>query len=122
MGKPTVSYDEPSDTLYISFEPGEPATGIELGDHILLRINVKEARAVGITVFEYSLVAQDTEIGPRSFPLPGLDRLPEELRGVVLRILSEPPVNGVLSLFAHTPSLAETIPITSLKQIPVAAL
>ncbi len=39
MAKPIVNYDEISDTLYISFEPGKKATGIELNDHILLRIN-----------------------------------------------------------------------------------
>ncbi len=39
MAKPIVNYDEISDTLYVSFEPGKKATGIELNDHILLRIN-----------------------------------------------------------------------------------
>ncbi|MBK9051231.1 MAG: DUF2283 domain-containing protein [Chloroflexi bacterium] len=39
MNKPHFNYDEPSDTLYVSFSPGESATGIELNEHILLRIN-----------------------------------------------------------------------------------
>ena len=47
MTKPIFNYDEMSDTLYVSFEPGEKATGIELNDHILLRINKKERRAIG---------------------------------------------------------------------------
>jgi uncharacterized protein YuzE len=42
MGKPVFNYDEISDTLYVSFAPGEKATGIELSDHILLRINKAE--------------------------------------------------------------------------------
>jgi len=49
MAKPIVNYDEISDTLYVSFEPGKKATGIELNDHILLRINKKERRAIGLT-------------------------------------------------------------------------
>ena len=36
MSKPIFNYDEMSDTLYVSFSPGEKATGIELNDHILL--------------------------------------------------------------------------------------
>jgi len=52
------NYDEVSDTLYVSFAPGEKATGIELNDHILLRVNKKERRAIGLTFFNYSLLAQ----------------------------------------------------------------
>jgi uncharacterized protein YuzE len=73
MTEPVLSYDEVSDTLYISFAPGEAATGIELTDHILLRVNKSERRAIGLTLLDYSLIAQTTDIGPRSFPLTGLD-------------------------------------------------
>jgi hypothetical protein len=38
MSEPIFNYDEMSDTLYVSFAPGEKATGIELNDHMLLRI------------------------------------------------------------------------------------
>ena len=98
MATPTVNYDEASDTLYVSFAPGEHATGIELSDHLLLRINKEEARAVGLTIFEYSLVAQPTEVGPRSFPLNGLAELSAELRELTLDILQRPPVSNFLSL------------------------
>jgi len=98
MTKPIFNYDEMSDTLYISFEPGEKATGIELNDHILLRINKNERRAIGLTFLEYSLLAQKTEIGPRSFPLTGLAELSDELRETVLDIMLRPPVSDILSL------------------------
>ena len=39
MREPVFNYDESSDTLTISFFPGESATGIELNDNLLLRIN-----------------------------------------------------------------------------------
>jgi|SaaInl8_200m_RNA_FD_contig_121_77286_length_9089_multi_4_in_0_out_0_2 uncharacterized protein YuzE len=32
MRQPIVKYDETSDSLYITFEIGRPATGIELND------------------------------------------------------------------------------------------
>ena len=96
------------------------ATGIELTEHILLRINKAERRAIGLTFLEYSLLAQRTEVGPRSFPLTGLDQLSDELREIVLEIVSRSPVSDFLSLWAYTPSLAETIPITALQ--PLAAV
>lgn len=121
MTRATIDYDELSDTLYVSFEPGEHATGIELNDHILLRINKNERRAVGLTFLEYSLLAQRTEVGPRSFPLLGLAQLSDELREIVLDILSRPPVSDFLSLSAYTPSFVETTPITALQPIPITA-
>jgi len=121
MGEPIFNYDEMSDTLYVSFHPGEKATGIELNDHILLRINKNERRAIGLTFFEYSLLAQKTEIGPRSFPLSGLAQLSNELQRIVLDILLRPPVSNILTLSTYTPSFVETVPITSLRPVPVTA-
>ncbi len=116
-----MNYDEMSDTLYISFAPGEHATGIELNDHILLRINKRERRAVGITLFEYSFLAQNTEMGHRSFSLSALSDISPELREIVLHILQHPPVSDILALSAYTPSVVETIPIMMLQSLPVAA-
>jgi len=121
MTEPIFNYDEMSDTLYVSFSSGEKATGIELNDHILLRINKKERRAIGLTFLEYSLLAQRTEVGPRSFPLTGLAELSDELRDIVLDILQRPPVSDVLFLSTYTPSVIETIPITSLQPVTIAA-
>jgi uncharacterized protein YuzE len=115
MDKPTFNYDQTSDTLYVSFAPGEMATGIELNEHILLRINKNKRQAVGLTFFDYSLLAQKTELGPRSFPLTGLAELSGELRALVIEILRQPPVNEILSVSAYTPSFLETIPITSVQ-------
>ncbi len=115
------NYDEVSDTLYVSFAPGEAATGIELNDHILLRINKQERRAIGLTFLEYSILAQQTELGPRSFPLTGLDQLSAELRELVLYILLRPPVSDLLSISAYTPaSVTEPTPITAIKPVAVA--
>jgi uncharacterized protein YuzE len=121
MPTPNFNYDEPSDTLYVSFAPGEKATGIELNDHILLRLNKAERKAVGLTFFEYSILAQRTEVGPRSFPLSGLAQLSDELREIVLEVILHPPVSEILSLSAYTPSSIETIPITSLQPVPALA-
>jgi uncharacterized protein YuzE len=120
MTEPIFNYDEMSDTLYVSFSPGEKATGIELNDHIVLRINKKERRAIGLTFLDYSLLAQKTKVGPRSFPLTGLAELSDELREIVLDILQRPPVSEILFLSTYTPSMSEAIPITSLQPMAIA--
>lgn len=121
MEEPIFNYDETSDTLYVAFEPGEKATGIELNDHILLRINKRGRKAIGLTIFNYSIVAQRTEVGRRSFPLTGLAELSAELQEIVLNILQKPPVSDILTLSAYTPSyFIEPTPITALQSIPVA--
>ena len=117
MTQPVFNYDEVSDTLYVSFTPGEQATGIELTPHILLLLNKQERKAVGMTFLDYSLLAQKTDMGPRSFPLTGLTELSKELREIVLEILQSPPVSELLLLSSYTPSISETIPITLLQAI-----
>ncbi len=115
MADPVFNYDEPSDTLYISFAPGELATGIELTEHILLRIDKASQRVVGLTLFDYSILAQQTELGPRSFPLTGLSQLSADTRDLVLDLLLRDPLRGFLVLSAYTPPLAEAIPIISVR-------
>ncbi len=115
MTQSVSNYDEVSDTLYVSFAPNEHATGIELTSHILLRFNKPERKAVGLTLLEYSLLAQKTDVGPRSFPLTGLTELSDDLREIVLDILQRPPVSDILLISSYTPSISETIPITLLQ-------
>ena len=121
MTEPVYNYDEGSDTLYIAFAPDEHATGIELTDHILLRINTRERRAVGITLFDYSILAQQTELGPRNFPLTGLATMPTATREVVLDILLQSPVREILALSAYTPTLTETTPIIAVQPLTITA-
>ncbi len=115
MNDPVYTYDEDGDILYIAFAPGEKGTGVELNDHILLRLDKTKRRAIGLTLFDYSMLAQATELGPRSFPLTGLSELSDELCQLVLEVITGPPVNEVLTLLAYTPSLIETIPIGSVR-------
>jgi uncharacterized protein YuzE len=119
MSKLNVKYDEASDTLTVCFEPGSKATGIELTDHILLRINQQQGKAVSIVFFEYSVLAQKTEMGSRSFPLTGLSQISNDLREMVFEILLSNPVSDFLHLSAYTVSLVETIPIVSIQPMPV---
>ena len=75
MSDTKYTYDEESDTLSILFPPPEKATGVEITDHILLYINKTTKRVVRITLLDYSLLVQQTEFGPRTFPVTGLLKL-----------------------------------------------
>ncbi|MFL5803317.1 MAG: DUF2283 domain-containing protein, partial [Roseiflexaceae bacterium] len=79
--------------------------------------NKQERRAVGITLFDYSVLAQQTDMGPRSFPLVGFDRLPADIRELVLDILRRPPVRDILMISAYTPNLTETMPIIAVQPL-----
>ena len=113
MPTPLMKYDDISDTLYISFAPGEKGTGLALNENLLLRVNKAERRAVGVSIFNYSILAQPTEAGLRSLPLTGLRLLSEELRALALEILRRSPVKEVLAVSAYTPSSGASIPIAS---------
>ncbi|NEQ64211.1 MAG: DUF2283 domain-containing protein [Symploca sp. SIO2D2] len=115
MSKPSVKYDEVSDTLRVSFEAGFKATGIELTDHILLRINQQQCSCVSIVFLEYSVLAQKTEMGNRSFPITGLSQISSDLKEIVFDILLKAPVSDFLQLSAYTVSVGEAIPIVSLQ-------
>jgi uncharacterized protein YuzE len=115
MNEPTYKYDEMSDTMYISFMAGEKGTGIELNEQILIRVDFEKKLAVGMTLFNYSILTQPTEMGFRSLPLSGLSELPKKEREIILEILLSTPVQNVLSVSAYTPTVMETIPITSLQ-------
>ena len=118
---PTYSYDKEADVLYISFSPGEKATAaVELNDNILLRFNREQKRAIGLTLQDFSVLVQLTELGPRSFPLSGLDELEPDWREIVVDLITSAPVNQILKVSAFTPSMAEAIPITLVERPPIA--
>lgn len=72
-----------------------------------------ERRAVGLTIFDYSILAQPTEAGMRSLPLTGLDVLSDDLRDLALELLLRPPLNTILAVSLYTPFLAQSVPIAT---------
>ncbi len=113
MQTPNYNYDEEADVLYIAFSPGEKATAaVELNENILLRFNLKDKRAVGLTLMDFSVLVKVTKLGPRSFPLTGFDDLEPAWRDMVTEIVTSSPVNQILKVSTYMSSLSETIPIT----------
>lgn len=123
MVETQIRYDEESDTLQFIFAPGRSATGLELNENILLRVDRSAAGAVGLTIFNFSVLAQPTEMGPRSVPLTGLAELEPEMREMALAILQRSPVSDHLKLSAYTPSAdpRELVPIALLEPTAIAS-
>jgi hypothetical protein len=68
---------------------------------------------------DFSVLIQPTALGPRSFPLTGLADLEEDWQEMVIEIITSPPVNQVLKVSTYSPSIADTIPITSVERPPI---
>lgn len=111
-------YDQERDILEIFFGENEPATGVELTDHIILRLNKQTRRAVGLVLIHFSILTETTEYGPRSYPLEKLDEAPEDLRELVLRLATSKPVSHFLKLSHFQASKAEQIPFTYVETHP----
>jgi uncharacterized protein YuzE len=115
----TYTYDEEADILYIAFSPGEKATtAVELNDNMLLRLNRREQRVIGVTLMDFSVLVQTTEVGPRQFPLHGLQELEPEWRELVTHLLMQPPLNTILKVSMYTASLGENMPIAFVDHVP----
>ena len=101
MSETKYNYDQEGDILYISFGRSEHVVGVELGDHLLLRLDTgngtaRSPRAVGLTVL---FPAQLLALGHvPTFTLEQLQRLPADLCAAVLEVLTKPPVSELLSV------------------------
>ncbi len=105
-------YDRDSDDLEIVFEKAKADCVVEVSDSIILRLDRSKGKALSLILIGFSTLAQTTEIGPKNFPLTGLDDLPEELRRTVVKIITTPPVNRFLKVSSFYPSPTLAIPIT----------
>ena len=117
----TYNYDQEADVLYIAFSPGEKATtAVELNDNILLRFNRTEKRAIGLTLMDFSVLVQLTKLGPRNFPLTGLEDLEPEWQELVIDLITSPPVNQILKVSSFTPSITTSIPVAFVERPSIA--
>ena len=117
----TYNYDQDADVLYIAFSPGEKATtAVELNDNILLRFNRTEKRAIGLTLMDFSVLVQLTKLGPRNFPLTGLEDLEPEWQELVIDLITSPPVNQILKVSSFTPSMTTSIPVAFVERPSIA--
>lgn len=115
-------YDPEADILEIFFGENEPATGIELTDYIILRLNKQTRRALSLLLLHFSILTEDTEYGPRSYPLNKLDELSEDLQELVLHVITSMPVSQFLKLSYFQASPTKRIPFTYVESQPAVVI
>jgi uncharacterized protein YuzE len=108
-----ITYDPEGDILYLTFGQPTEATGYQLSDQLLLRIDPETQRPVGLTIFNFSVHVQ----GSRQLPLPGIEEDPET-KPLLLQSLATPPIphflrvverqQGISAVVLH-PSLQEAV-------------
>ena len=106
-----ITYDPDGDILYITFGQPTAATGYQLSDQVLLRIDRKTQSAAGLTIFNYSMHASAT----RKLPLPGIEN-DLGIKPVLLRILTTAPVNHFLRLTKGKQGVSVTLRSPSLQE------
>jgi len=113
-------YDPEADILEIFFGENGPATGIELTDQMVLRVDQKQKRALSLVLLHFSILSEQTEYGPRSFSIDKVQHLPAELRQLVLRLLTSQPVSQFLKLSQFQLSPQEQMPLAYVESQPAA--
>lgn len=103
-------YDTNEDMLDIFFGENSPATGVELSDHILLRLNRATGKAVSLTIRHLSILTESTEYGICSYPLEKLEDLPNDLRELAIKVVTTEPINQFLKLSYFQASPNKRIP------------
>lgn len=99
-----ITYDPEGDILYVTFGAPTPATGYQVCDQILLRVNPDSREAAGLTIFNFSNHARSR----MPVVLSGLKG--ERLAPVdLVSILRSPPVNRFLHLFEDEKGVCATI-------------
>jgi hypothetical protein len=68
---------------------------------------------------DFSVLVQRTQLGPRSFPLRGLQDLEPEWQETVIEIITKPPVNQMLRVSSYTPSMTEESLLHRLRSHPL---
>jgi len=86
-----ITYDPEGDILYITFGQPTEATGYQLSDQILLRVNPQTQEVAGLTIRNFSLHTHTAQ----EIPLPEIDEDPA-VKPLLLQLLSSPPVTHFL--------------------------
>ena len=120
-----LEYDLDGDVMEIFFKQGPASGAIELADPIILRFDQETGQALSLSILTFSHVIEATELGPRSFPLGGLESLPNKSREMVVKMITTLPVSHFLKVAVYYPrSEQPPVPISYVEQslaLPVAA-
>jgi len=112
-----LEYDPAGDMFEIFFSRGPASGAIELANPIILRFDRETGQALSLSILTFSQVIEATELGPRGFPLDGLDSLPDGLRKMVVKMITTPPVSRFLKVAVYYPQAERPpVPISYVEQ------
>ncbi len=112
-------YDKVGDVLDIYFGENRKAWTIELTDNVMISIDRHTRKAVRLTLLDFTELARPAPVGPRSFPLTGLDALPPDERDLVIKVLTRPPVSDLLDVSSVWSPSAPLLSLVHLERRPV---
>jgi uncharacterized protein YuzE len=110
-----ISYDPTGDILYVTFGQPITATGYQLSDQLLLRVDAQSREAAGLTIFNFSIHEQDSQ----GIPLPGLSGALAD-NPLLLQTLASPPVSHFLKLVKRKQGTCALLRHPSLQEALVA--
>ncbi|SRR5713101_6141899 len=111
MKSTRITYDPEGDILYITFGQPTAATGYQLSDQLLLRIDPQTQKAAGLTIFNFSVHARTA----REIPLPGI-REDSEVKAFLSQVLGSPPVTHFLRIVKHKQGVSAVVLRPSLQE------
>jgi uncharacterized protein YuzE len=109
-----ITYYPDGDILYITFGQPTSATGYQLSDQVLLRMDPESQQAAGLTIFNFSMHTGAAQ----EIPLPTLDGDPE-LESYLLPVLISPPVTHFLRIAEGKPGIRAILLSPSLREVVV---
>jgi hypothetical protein len=109
-----ITYDPEGDILYRAFGQPTAATGYQLSDQLLLRVDPQTQRPVGLTIFTFSVHAK----GGRQLPLPGIEADPVT-KPLLLQILATPPIAHFLRVVVGQQGVSAVLLRPSLQEAVV---
>jgi uncharacterized protein YuzE len=95
-----TTYDPEGNILYLTFGQPAEATGDQLSDQLLLRVNPQTGEAAGLTIFNFSVHVHTAQ----EIPLTGIEEVPE-IKARLLRILTSPPLTHFLHVVERAQGL-----------------
>ena len=99
-----IRYDPEGDILYVTFGKPTTATGYELSDQVLLRIDSDNDEVAGLTLRNYSVHMQAAQ----ALRLSGLEADPE-VKDQLLPLLLSAPLNHFLQVREENQEIHATL-------------
>ena len=106
-----ITYDPETDILYLIFGEPTSATGYQLSDQLLLRIDPETQEAAGLTISNYSIHSSNEQ----TIPLPVLEDDPE-LKNRLMLVLTSPPLSHFLRVIEADHAIGAVLLSPSLRE------